>query len=98
MGKPYNITRFTSPVDASFMDEGTCRKEGARTDIFFADSGRRVEDRLAVQEALSFCIRCEVRVECLEYAIDCMEHGVWGGTTLDERDRIRQKRRRQGRW
>jgi WhiB family redox-sensing transcriptional regulator len=35
---------------------------------------------------LAFCKRCPVRAECLQYALDNGEHGVWGGTTDKQRD------------
>jgi hypothetical protein len=36
-------------------------------------------------------MRCPVRVECLEYALqdgDCFDHGIWGGTTPRERRKL----------
>lgn len=39
--------------------------------------------------ALRVCERCEVKRECLEYAIDNrIEEGVWGGTSGRIRDRV----------
>ncbi len=47
--------------------------------------------------ALEWCRRCPVQVECLEYALDTesrdMRHGVWGGTTPLQRQRIGKKGR-----
>jgi hypothetical protein len=37
------------------------------------------------------CNTCPVRVECYDYAIDNLVHGIWAGTTKDERDRHRSK-------
>jgi WhiB family redox-sensing transcriptional regulator len=54
----------------------------ARTDpdTFFPDMGQSVEPAKRV------CMGCEVRGECLEYAlINHERHGVWGG--LSERQR-----------
>ena len=36
------------------------------------------------------CIGCPVQRECLEYALDNGEYGVWGGTSERERRRIRR--------
>jgi hypothetical protein len=32
-----------------------------------------------------------VRVECFDYAIDTLVHGIWAGTTKEERDKYRKK-------
>lgn len=43
--------------------------------------------------AKGICRRCEVRGECLEYALDRGEaRGVWGGLAEDERRQIRRSR------
>jgi WhiB family redox-sensing transcriptional regulator len=56
--------------------------------LFYPPSGHRPT------EALEACGRCEVRVECLQYAIDNHQHwGVWGGMT--ERQRFAYKRQRR---
>ena len=38
------------------------------------------------------CNTCPVRVECFDYAIEHLVHGLWAGTTKDERDTYRSKR------
>ena len=46
----------------------------------------------AQTEAKRICTTCEVRAECLEYALEHDERfGIWGG--LSERERRRLKRR-----
>ncbi|TMK81786.1 MAG: WhiB family transcriptional regulator, partial [Actinobacteria bacterium] len=43
-------------------------------------------------EALSICATCPVRAQCLDYAIRNREtYGIWGGTTPDQRRRIRRE-------
>lgn len=44
--------------------------------------------------AIAICDDCPVQRDCLEYAIDHEEHGVWGGTSERERRRIRRQRAR----
>lgn len=47
-------------------------------------------------EAERICSMCEVRAECLEYALvegDEDLHGVWGGASHRERRRLRKLRR-----
>ena len=43
-------------------------------------------------EAVALCATCPVRAQCLEYALRNKEsHGIWGGTTPEERRRIRRR-------
>ena len=44
------------------------------------------------EDAERLCAGCPVRALCLELAMRGSEHGIWGGTTTDER---RNARRRQ---
>lgn len=60
----------------------------AQTDpeAFFPEKGG------STREAKKVCLSCEVRVECLEYALEQDERfGIWGG--LSERERRRLKKR-----
>ena len=60
----------------------------AQTDpeAFFPEKGG------STREAKRVCMSCEVRVSCLEYALENDERfGIWGG--LSERERRRVKRR-----
>lgn len=60
----------------------------AQTDpeAFFPEKGG------STREAKRICAGCEVRSECLEYALEHDERfGIWGG--LSERERRRLKRR-----
>ena len=53
---------------------------------------RRVYRKGGSREAKRICTRCEVRAECLEYALGSDERfGIWGG--LSERERRKLKRR-----
>ena len=55
------------------------------------DAQRRGQEGVAraeLQLALKVCNLCEVRAECLEYAMqqhDTRDHGVYGGTVPQER-------------
>ena len=60
----------------------------AQTDpeAFFPEKGG------STREAKRICTGCEVRAECLEYALEHDERfGIWGG--LSERERRRLRRR-----
>lgn len=42
-----------------------------------------------LSQAKSVCTRCPVRAKCLDFALATRQvHGVWGGTSEDERRRI----------
>ncbi|MEI7632585.1 MAG: WhiB family transcriptional regulator [bacterium] len=60
---------------------------GLDTSLFF-DSNKKGE-----QDAKLVCGQCAVRQACLEYAIENLEYGVWGGTTERERGRMKRNRR-----
>ena len=60
----------------------------AQTDpeAFFPEKGG------STREAKRVCMSCEVRVQCLDYALENDERfGIWGG--LSERERRRVKKR-----
>lgn len=66
---------------------GACR--GSDPAVFFPTRGETTDE---AQEA---CRACDVRSECLEYAIaHRIEHGTWGGASERERRRIIRARRR----
>lgn len=55
-------------------------------EAFFPEKGG------STREAKRICSRCEVRPDCLQYALNQDErYGIWGG--LSERERRRLKRR-----
>ncbi len=59
----------------------------AQTDpeAFFPEKGG------STREAKSICASCEVRAECLEYALANDERfGIWGGLSERERRRLRR--------
>jgi WhiB family transcriptional regulator, redox-sensing transcriptional regulator len=52
-------------------------------DLFFSDE--------TVLEAKAVCDGCSVIEDCLQYALTTSQEGVWGGTTSDDRHRIRRR-------
>lgn len=87
---PVGTTAVRSVVDhdepEGWKMRAKCR--GSHPSIFFPSDGPGVE------LAHSVCIGCEVRSECLEYALENrIEHGVWGGASERERRRILRSRR-----
>jgi WhiB family transcriptional regulator, redox-sensing transcriptional regulator len=64
------------------MDRGACRS--AEPELFFPLSavGPAVPQ---VAAAKAICRGCPVRAECLDYAMQTAQDGIWGGTTEEER-------------
>jgi WhiB family redox-sensing transcriptional regulator len=85
---PLGLDIFAIGVDdadegQSWQDRALC----AQTDpeAFFPEKGG------STREAKKVCRTCEVRADCLEYALEHDERfGIWGG--LSERERRRIKR------
>jgi WhiB family redox-sensing transcriptional regulator len=69
--------------DAGWQDRAICAQTDP--DAFFPEKGG------STREAKKVCRGCEVRAECLEYALERDERfGIWGG--LSDRERRRLKR------
>ena len=81
-----NVFVLRSP---SWYRLAACR--GVSSDVFFEEGVKRL-----VIEAKTYCYRCPVRINCLEYALKAEEYGVWGGmTAVERRKEVRRRRRMQ---
>ena len=66
----------------------------ADPELFFPISSSG-PSRRHVARAKAICAGCEIRRECLKYALDAGPvQGVWGGMTEAERQLLRQRTRR----
>jgi WhiB family redox-sensing transcriptional regulator len=77
------VSETAPPPELVWQEQALC----AQTDpeAFFPEKGG------STREAKRVCMSCEVRSECLEYALAKDERfGVWGG--LSDRERRRMKR------
>jgi WhiB family redox-sensing transcriptional regulator len=73
-------------IDTDWMADAKCKDMDP--DIFFPSDG------VGVQAAQRICAECNVRLQCLEYALaGHIDHGVWGGASERERRRILRRRR-----
>ncbi|RUP36203.1 MAG: WhiB family transcriptional regulator [Gordonia sp. (in: high G+C Gram-positive bacteria)] len=80
---PNDFDALFDEVEDTWQDRALC----AQTDpeAFFPEKGG------STREAKRICSGCEVKAECLEYALHNDERfGIWGG--LSERERRRLKR------
>ena len=68
-----------------WQEEANCL--GVDPDLFFPERGA------STREAKAVCRGCEVRGDCLEYALAHGEKfGIWGGLSERERRRVRRQR------
>ena len=82
-----SITVSAVPVepDPDWHDYANCL--GVDPDLFFPEPGA------STREAKEVCRGCEVRHDCLEFALQNGEKfGIWGGLSERERRRIRRQR------
>ena len=47
-----------------------------------------------VQTAKDWCSQCPIRVQCLNFALEFNEDGIWGGLTVNERNMLKKKNKR----
>ncbi|MEV2216725.1 WhiB family transcriptional regulator [Streptomyces sp. NPDC050997] len=75
-----------TPADSAWQtQQALCAQTGA--EFFFPEPGS------SVREAKRICGMCEMRSECLDYALANDERfGVWGG--LSEKERLHLRRAR----
>lgn len=74
--------------DDSWRNQAACRATAA--DLFFP-TGRTPGASEQVRAAKSVCRSCEVRETCLLYALETnQDAGIWGGTSEDERRKLRR--------
>jgi WhiB family redox-sensing transcriptional regulator len=74
-----------------FMSQGVAPCATMDPELYFPDKGNGGNKEFAIAKRL--CFTCQYRVECLEWALEHRETGVWGGTTERERSKIRRTRR-----
>lgn len=75
-----------------FTDKGDTNCVHYDADLFFPDPEMPNFNYL-INEAKKICTGCPYIAECLTYAIDNKEPGIWGGTYEYERTQIRRARK-----
>ena len=70
-----------------WMHEAACRGQGFDTWFPTDDVGEQADG------ARRICAGCPVRLECLDYALNCsIRHGLWGGLSPEERAALNRRR------
>lgn len=72
----------------AFTGDEPCAQTGADFFISDGDSNRYRN----VRQLRAICGACPMQEPCLEYALHVKVVGFWGGTTDEERRRIRRRR------
>lgn len=68
--------------------DANCR--GIDTDLFYPpETGAHSETQMAKR----VCKACVIKDECLAWALKYEHHGIWGGTTPNQRKRLRRSMR-----
>ena len=84
---------FLVEPENDWRSNAVCR--GMDPELFFSpesfESKQEKDEREVVAKAA--CARCDVRSECLDYAIKAGErYGIWGGLTEQERRAVVRRR------
>ena len=80
-------------TDLNWREHASCRS--CSPDLFFpAGTTGAAVDEIAAAKAV--CRQCTVQSQCLRFALRTGQaYGIWGGTTEDERIRLRRLVRRR---
>jgi len=79
---------------ADWRAAGACLS--ADPDLFFPIATTSGLAGRQITEARRICAGCQVRQQCLDFAMRTGEtHGIWGGTTPEERISARRQRLRR---
>lgn len=81
--------------DMSWLEEAACK--GKPTSMFFPErpTPEATSPMTEIKAALAICATCSVIQPCLDYALERKEPGIWGGTTENERRKMKSLRRRE---
>jgi WhiB family redox-sensing transcriptional regulator len=78
--------RPTWNLDLSWQARARCR--GSDANLFFSPTHLEAREERLAREALAkaICAACDVRRQCLDFALATREpHGIWGGLNEIER-------------
>jgi WhiB family redox-sensing transcriptional regulator len=74
-----------------WASKGACKGKDMRW--WFPSGENSVKDRTTMKQALAICKECDVRQQCLDYALNNESDGIWGGLTTKQRNSLRRERR-----
>jgi len=86
------LNRITLDLHEAITDIGGVECESVPEIFFPEDLGQPGDNRIktvAIETAREICLRCPVMDKCLKVGM-FEEAGIWGGTTPDQRRKIRR--------
>jgi WhiB family transcriptional regulator, redox-sensing transcriptional regulator len=85
----FERTEERDPPPMDWRDRSACLDEDPELFFPIGNTGPAI---LQIEEAKQVCRRCEVREQCLEWALEAgQDHGVWGGLSEDERRALKRR-------
>ena len=88
MSAPWLVnTLMRTYRQGDWVEQALCAQMGDK-EAWFPDKGQ------SNREAKTICAMCDVKTECLDYAVNSPAHvtGIWGGLSETERDQLRKER------
>lgn len=78
-----------------WQEQGACRE--ADSSLFFLEDKQRGSEKIKRERAaIMICNKCPVIEKCLKHALTVPEnYGIWGGTTAEQRWKMRGKKERR---
>lgn len=70
-------------IVGDWLGDALCAQTGIHDEMWFPGKGQ------SPQLAKSVCVKCPAVADCLAWALENHEEGVWGATTAEDRKRIR---------
>jgi WhiB family redox-sensing transcriptional regulator len=93
---PYGVPMTLRQIERKYIElqEAIRNNDGVQCasvpEVFFPEDEHDLEIRKSmVKVAKEVCADCPVRLMCFDYALSAGMHGIWGGTTYEERQKLR---------
>lgn len=87
-----NSTGKGSEIVMDWRHRSACLDEDPELFFPIGNTGPAI---LQIEEAKLVCRRCDVREQCLQWALESgQDHGVWGGLSEDERRALKRRNAR----
>jgi WhiB family redox-sensing transcriptional regulator len=88
-----SATGQSATGEADWRELSACRQEDPELFFPLVPAGPGL---VQIERAKAVCARCQVPAECLQFAMETVQdHGVWGGTSEEERRALRRVRNRR---